>query len=88
MQNAHMSSPVRHTEAVRAAIDTLGGTVAVARALVDGGRIIDLSGLERDCAMLCAALMALDVADARRLKPALEELLYQVNRLAAHMEPV
>jgi hypothetical protein len=37
--------------------------------------------------MLCAALMALDLNDAKRLRPALEELLYQVNRLAAHMEP-
>jgi hypothetical protein len=76
-----------HTEAVRAAIDTLGGTVAVARALVEGGRLIDLAGLERDCAVLCAALMALDPSDARRLRPALEELLFQVNRLAAHIDP-
>ena len=76
-----------HTEAVRAAIDTLGGTVAVARALVEGGRLIDLAGLERDCAVLCAALMALAPSDARGLRPALEELLFQVNRLAAHIDP-
>jgi hypothetical protein len=82
-----MSTQIQHTEAVRAAIDTLGGTVAVARALVEGGRVIDLAGLERDCAMLCAALMALDIHDARRMRPALEELLYQVNRLASHLDP-
>jgi hypothetical protein len=81
-----MTPNAHHTEAVRAAIDTLGGTVAVARALVEGGRVIELAGLERDCAMLCAALMALDVNDARRLRPALEELLHQVNRLATHIE--
>jgi hypothetical protein len=77
----------RHTEAVRAAIDSLGGTVAVARALVEGGRRVDLAGLERDCAMLCAALMSLQPHDARRLRPALEDLLFQVNRLAADIAP-
>ncbi len=82
-----MTPQEQHTEAVRAAIDTLGGTVAVARALVEGGRFIDLAGLERDCAMLCAALMALDIDQARRMRPGLEELLHQVNRLAAQMDP-
>ena len=40
------SVPSRPTEAVRSAIDSLGGTVAVARALVEGGRRVDLAGLE------------------------------------------
>ncbi len=77
----------RHAEAVRAAIETLGGTVAVARALLEAGRMIELAGLERDCAMLCAAMMALDPPEAKRLRPALEELLFQVNRLASQLEP-
>lgn len=81
-----MTSTDRHAEAVRAAIDTLGGTVAVARALVEGGRVIDLAGLERDCAVLCAAMMTLDPPEAKRLRPALEELLFQVNRLATRIE--
>ncbi|MGG5817954.1 hypothetical protein [Falsiroseomonas sp. HW251] len=77
----------RHAEAVLAAIETLGGTVAVARALVESGRMIELAGLERDCAMLCAAMMALDPPEAKRLRPALEELLFQVNRLASQLDP-
>jgi hypothetical protein len=81
-----MTPTDRHAEAVRAAIDTLGGTVAVARALVQGGRMIDLAGLERDCAVLCAAMMALDPPEAKRLRPALEELLFQVNQLSRHIE--
>jgi hypothetical protein len=81
------SVPSRPTEAVRSAIDSLGGTVAVARALVEGGRRVDLAGLERDCAVLCAALMSLDPPEARRLRPAMEDLLFQVNRLAADIIP-
>jgi len=82
-----MQSLVQHTEAVRNAIDSLGGTIAVASALVDGGRRIDLSGLERDCAVLCAAVMTLDMPEARRLRPALENLLFRVNGLAARLDP-
>jgi hypothetical protein len=74
-----------HTEAVRTAIDSLGGTLAVARALVEGGRRVDLAGLEGDCAALCMALMTLRPPEARRLLPALEDLLLQVNRLAADL---
>lgn len=82
-----MPSLIQHTEAVRAAIDSLGGTIVVASALVDGGRQIDLTGLERDCAVVCAAVMTLDAPEARRLRPALEELLFRVNGLAARLDP-
>ncbi|WP_237216423.1 hypothetical protein [Falsiroseomonas oryziterrae] len=82
-----MQSMVQHSAAVRAAIESLGGTIAVAAALVDGGRRIDLAGLERDCAVLCAAVMTLDMPEARRLRPALEDLLFRVNGLAARLDP-
>ncbi len=70
-----------HAEAVRAAIEALGGTVTVARALVEGGRRVDLEGLDRDATALCAALMTLDAEDARTLRPLLEGLLRQVDGL-------
>jgi hypothetical protein len=77
-----MSQAATHAEAVRAAIATLEGTVAVARALVEGGRRVDLEGLDRDATSLCAAVLALGPDHARGLRPALEALLRQVEGLA------
>ncbi|MGG5807983.1 hypothetical protein [Falsiroseomonas sp. CW058] len=74
-----------HARAVRAAIESLDGTVAIARALVEGGRRVDLAGLDRDATALCAAVMALEPDSARDLRPALEALLRQVDALIAEM---
>lgn len=87
---AAASAPPRSltpAEAVRAAIGALDGTLAVAKALVEGGRRIDLAGLEREAAALCAAVMALDAAEAKRLRPALEALRGNVESLAAALRP-
>jgi hypothetical protein len=77
--------PHNHTLAVRAAIEAMDGTVAMARALVEGGREVDLAGLEQDATSVCAAVMALEEAQARALRPALEALLRQVDGLAARI---
>ncbi|WP_137177101.1 hypothetical protein [Roseomonas sp. AR75] len=77
-----MSRAVQHAEAVHAAIASLDGTLALARALVEGGRRIDLAGLEREATSLCAAVMALDEAEAKRMRPALLSLRSQVDGLA------
>jgi len=71
--------------AVAAAIAALDGTLVVARALVETGRRIDLDGLEREAVALCAAVMALDVREARSLRPAIEALRHQIDCLAATM---
>lgn len=73
------------TEVVGAAIASLDGTIAVARALVETGRRIDLAGLDHEAAALVAAIMALDAEDARRLRPALETLRAHVDGLAAKL---
>jgi hypothetical protein len=70
------------TAAVEAAIATLDGTLAMARALVEAGRRIELDGLENDAAALCAALMLLSPEAARELRPALIGLRRQVDELA------
>jgi hypothetical protein len=74
-----------HAAAVQAAIEALGGTVAIARALVEGGRRIDLEGLDRDATALCAAVMTLERDSARALRPSLEALLRQVDGLTAEV---
>lgn len=67
--------------AVMAAIDSMNGTVAIARALAESGRRIDLTGLDREVTQLCAAVMALEMPGARALRPALQALLGEVNAL-------
>lgn len=80
-----MPKRATHAEAVHAAIEAMGGTVAVARALVEGGRRVDLEGLDRDAAALCAAVMTLAAEEAKALRPALEALLRQVDGLTAEV---
>ncbi len=77
-----MRSPPSAAKAVAAAIEAMGATVMVARALVEGGREVELDGLEREAASLCAAVMALPAAQGRALRPNLEGLLRQVDGLA------
>lgn len=77
-----MENPAPHA-AVLAAIESLGGTLAMARALVEGGRQVDLTGLDREVASLCAAVVATRPDAARPLRPALEALRAQVDRVAA-----
>jgi hypothetical protein len=74
-----------HARAVQAAIEALGGTVLMARALVGSGRRVDLEGLDRDATALCAAVLALAAEQGRLLRPALEGLLRQVDELMAEV---
>ncbi|MGK7868698.1 hypothetical protein [Falsiroseomonas sp. E2-1-a20] len=74
-----------HARAVQAAIEAMGGTVLMARALVESGRRVDLEGLDRDATALCAAVLGLAGDQGRLLRPALEGLLRQVDGLLAEV---
>ncbi|MCB4823700.1 hypothetical protein [Roseicella aerolata] len=63
------------------------GTLLLARALVESGRQIDLTGLDAGAAALCAAIATLPPESARPLRPALLELLAQVEGLGAALTP-
>ena len=67
----------------RAAIEEMRGTLAVARALVQAGRQVDLTGLDAGAAALCAAISMLPVEAARPMLPALVALLAEVDSLNA-----
>ncbi len=66
-----------------AAIESLRGTLAVARALVESGRRVDLTGLDTGAAALCAAIAMLPPDSARPMLPALVALLDEVDGLGA-----
>src|SRR4051794_1671936 len=70
-----------------AAIESIHGTVAMARALAESGRRIDLGGLDADAAALCTAIALLPLASARPLRPALTALLREGEGRAAALPP-
>lgn len=77
--------PTPHHEAVRRAIQGLHATLSVAAALLEAGRRVDLSGLEREVAALCHAAVILPAADGHALSVELAALLSQVEGLEARM---
>jgi hypothetical protein len=76
------ANPALH-QPMLAAIQSVQGTVAMARALVDAGRRIDLAGLDADAAVLCTAIGMLPPDRARPLRQPLEALLRDVDGLTA-----
>ncbi len=80
MQAAHS-----HADAVRSAIEGMEGTLVLANALVEGGRQVDLAGLDGEATALCAAVLTLAPDQGRTLRPALEALLRQVDGLSARL---
>ncbi|MCO6419904.1 hypothetical protein JYK14_27635 [Siccirubricoccus sp. KC 17139] len=72
----------RYTAPVLAAIQSMQGTVTLARALSEGGRRIDLAGLDAEAARLCAAVAVLPKPAGQSLRPALLALLAEVEGLA------
>jgi hypothetical protein len=73
----------RHTLPVLTAIQAMQGTVTLARILAEGGRKIDLAGLDAEAARLCVAISLLPPHAARPLRPALVELVAEVDGLRA-----
>jgi len=76
-----------HAEAVHAAIQSMQATLQIAAALVQSGREVDLAGLDGEAARLCTALGLLPQADALPLRPALESLVRDLDRVAVALAP-
>jgi hypothetical protein len=70
-------------QAVLARIDQMDSTLAVATALADSGRALDLRGLEEDMTRLCGAVLMLPAADGQALRPAMAGLLARLEGLSA-----
>jgi hypothetical protein len=84
----HAGAASRPTAAATGAeIESTVATLAVAEALLDSGRSIDLAGLDAAARNLCAAVLALDPAEARPMRGGLEELARRVDRLRATLAP-
>ncbi|WP_353212272.1 hypothetical protein [Rhodovarius sp.] len=68
-----------------ASIEAMRGTLAMARALLEGGRVVELAGLEVEAAGICQALGGLPQHAARALRPAMLTLMQEVEALALLM---
>jgi hypothetical protein len=68
-------------KAVLAAVDELHGVLSLAEVLLITGRTLDLSGLDREVAAICDAVAALPAEEGRAARPALTDLLRQVEGL-------
>jgi hypothetical protein len=77
----------RECQAALAAIQSVQGTLMVARALVDNGRRIDLAGLDGDVASLCGAILCIAPDRARVLRAELVALLQQLDQLSGSLRP-
>ncbi len=71
-------------EAARLA-DGIARSLSVARALVRGGRQVDLAGIQDGVGRLCAKSLDLEPAEARAMLPALEEVRLQLDALTGAM---
>jgi hypothetical protein len=76
-----MNQP-QHQQAMLASIDQMNQTLAVATALAEAGRVLDLDGLEMEMTRLCGAVLMLPVPAGRALRPAMSGLLARVEDLS------
>jgi len=74
--------PSLEVAATLAAIDSLQGTLTMARALVLAGREVDLAGLDREAARLCAAVACMPGDSGQALLPSLIGLAYELDALS------
>lgn len=81
-------TPSQEVLATLAAIESLQTTMAVARALVGAGREVELEGLDREAARLCAALACMPEGSADTLRPPLHTLTEELDRLAVTLRLV
>ncbi len=69
-------------DAVRALAEELSQVVGVACALVEAGRIVNLSGLDSQVGLLCAKTLDLPPEEGRRVRPWLVALSGGVEALS------
>lgn len=71
--------------AVLAAVNELHGVLSLAEVLLLTGKSLDLQGLDKEVAGICEAAAALPSEEGRAARPALSELLKQVEALHAQL---
>lgn len=81
----HAETPTIEVAATLAAMDSLQATLTMARALVLAGRVVELEGLDREAARLCAAVACLPGDSGQALLPSLIGLTREVDALSVSL---
>ncbi len=79
--HARFDPPSSAIDPVRAIGVNLGHMLRMTRALIAGGRRVDIAGLERQVGLLCARSLDLPPDDGRELRPMLIGLLTDLDAL-------
>jgi len=74
-------------DAVRACLEQVSRTLAIARSLVRSGKLVDLTGLEAEVAYVCARVLDLPREEGHAVRPLLIALRSDLDALAAAMPP-
>ena len=73
-------------DAIVAMVESLGRTICIARSLIENGRIVDLTGLDRGVGLLCAKTLDLPPEAGRGLRHHLLGLLTEADGLTAALQ--
>jgi len=68
-------------------IDGATYTLRVARGLLEGGRRVDLEGLDRVIGVICARALDLPPEEGRTIRPRLALLLADLDALSLALQP-
>lgn len=71
---------------IRAKMEKLTEFIRDAEASVRSGKMVDLSGLDRDVAMICNKAIALPPVEARDLQPVMAELIGNLEHLSTALK--
>jgi hypothetical protein len=87
MQGQHHPSgfnvPHSGIDSMRGLADSLSQMLRMTRALVAGGRSVDITGLDRQIGLLCDKTLDLPPEDGRTLRPLLVSLLTDLDALSS-----
>ena len=89
MQQAPQSDPVGHlgfssrVAGLKVFSERLARAMAIARAMIAAGRVLDLTGIDDGVGLLCAQVLDLPIEEGRTMRARLEELRAQSDELAA-----
>lgn len=82
MSNPWPPAPARSDAPLRATLDHMAATVAVASGMAAAGRTLDLAGLDSTAGALCAQILDLPPAEGLGFRAALLELDGKLAALA------
>ena len=71
---------------IRTKMEKLNDSILEAAPNVRGGKMADLSGLDKDVAIICTRAVTLPPADARDIQPLMAELIGNLERLSGALK--